>query len=55
MVTSAGTGPPGIQPSSRPGDRLLRFPTSCLVSETLAVLNSCLCRNNGRSGGDAVL
>lgn len=32
-----------------------RFPTSCLVGETLVVLNSCLYRNKGGGGGDGVL
>lgn len=56
VVTSAGTAPPGIQPPSRAGERLQRFPISCLVGENSAVLNSCLCRNDGgsRRGGDSI-
>lgn len=55
MVTSAGIAPPGIQSCSRAGGRVYRFPTSCLVGETLVVLNSCLCRNKGSNGGDGIL
>lgn len=52
MVTSAGIAPLGTQSGSRAGGRRVhRFPTSSL-GETL--VNSCLCRNKGGSGGDGV-
>lgn len=51
-VTSAGIAPLGIQSGSRAGGRVHRILTSCLAGETSVVLNSCLCRNRGGSGGD---